>query len=82
MLGWIGAALLAICALPQTIMCIQQGHARGISHMFLLSWYIGELCLLAYVLQIGLSGALFYNYLLNVILLTVIVRYKYWERRG
>lgn len=82
MLGWIGATLLAICALPQTILCIRQGHARGISHMFLLTWYIGELCMLFYLVQLGLYGPLFWNYVANAVMLTIITKYKYWERRG
>ena len=80
--GYVGAALLAICALPQTILCVQQGHARGISHLFLLSWYIGEICMLAYIVSKGIYGPLFYNYVANFAMLTVIARYKYWERRG
>lgn len=80
MLGWIGATLLAICAIPQTILCHKQGHARGISHIFLLTWYVGELAMLLYLMQLGLYGPLFWNYLINFALLTIIVRYKYWER--
>lgn len=80
--GYVGAGLLAICAFPQMIMCAVEGHARGISHLFLLSWYIGEILMLYYcVAVIGTSGPLFYNYLANVIMLSVIARYKYWERK-
>lgn len=79
--GYIGAFLLAICALPQAVMSWRQGHSRGLSHGFLLSWYVGELCMLSFVIEtVGPHGPLYYNYLLNAALLTIIVKYKYWER--
>jgi uncharacterized protein with PQ loop repeat len=79
-IGYSGALLLAVCALPQMIMSIRQGHARGISHLFLLSWYVGELLMLAFcVATIGIGGPLFWNYLANTLMLSVIVRYKYLE---
>lgn len=80
--GYIGAGLLALCALPQMIMTLKDGHARGISSLFLLSWYIGEILMFYFlVMTSNERGPLFYNYLINVIMLTVIVKYKYWERK-
>jgi uncharacterized protein with PQ loop repeat len=82
MIGYIGAFLLSVCAFPQMIMSINAGHSKGLSHGFLLSWYVGELCMLYFCVDtIGMSGPLFWNYTINTIMLTVIVRYKYWERR-
>lgn len=81
LIGFTGAALLAVCAIPQTIKSIVDGHARGISHLFLLSWYVGEILMLIFChLTIG-AGPLFYNYLINTLLLTIIVKYKYKERK-
>jgi uncharacterized protein with PQ loop repeat len=80
-LGYSGAILLAICALPQMIMSIIDGHANGVSHLFLLSWYIGEILMLVFCLEtIGFGGPLVYNYIANVIMLSVIVKYKYIPR--
>lgn len=80
-IGYAGAILLAICALPQMIMSILDGHSRGLSHMFLMSWYIGEIFMLAFTLSItGPTGPLFYNYAINTLMLTVIVKYKYLPR--
>lgn len=83
-IGFFGAFLLMICAIPQAGQSYKQGHSRGINSGFLLSWYFGELLMLYYVYEyIGTFGPLFWNYLMNAILLTVIVRYKYWEvKRG
>ena len=80
--GYIGAILLAVCAFPQMVVSIIDGHSRGLSQYFLLTWYLGELLMLAFCVQtIGMVGPLFWNYLINVLMLTVIVRYKYWERK-
>lgn len=78
-IGYTGAGLLAICALPQMVMSIIYGHARGISSLFLLSWYIGEILMLIFCAMTVGNGPLFWNYLANTAMLTVIVRYKYWE---
>ena len=81
-IGYTGAILLAICALPQMLLSTFQGHADGISTLFLMSWYIGEVLMLAFCLQtIGFSGPLVYNYAANVAMLTVIVKYKFFPRR-
>lgn len=79
--GYTGAFLLAICALPQTIECIIKGNAKGINLLFLMSWYLGEILMLYYcVVTVG-AGPLFYNYLANSLMLTFIVRYKFLERK-
>jgi hypothetical protein len=79
--GYAGAVLLAICAFPQMVMCAIDGHARGISNLFLLSWYFGEIFMLWYCMAtFGANNPLFYNYLANTVMLSVIVRYKIWER--
>lgn len=81
-IGSIGAILLALCALPQMIMAIKDGHCYGVSSLFLLAWYFGEIFMLAYCIdKTGTHGPLFYNYAANVAMLTVIVRYKYYPRR-
>lgn len=80
--GYIGAALLAVCALPQMIMAIRNGHLRGFSSLTLLSWYIGEILMLYFLVNtVGASGPLFWNYFANIVMLTVMVKYKYWERK-
>ena len=81
MIGYFGALLLAVCAFPQMIFSIKEGNSVGLSHGFLLSWYIGEILMLVFtVITIGTSGPLFYNFLANTVMLTVIVKYKYWPR--
>lgn len=81
-IGYIGAALLAICALPQAIMSVRFGNSDGLSHMFLWSWFLGELLMLYFVaMTLGPRGPLFLNYLANSFLLAIIVYYRYKPRR-
>ena len=81
LIGFIGAALLAICALPQAAQSYKQGHSQGINDTFLWCWFCGEMLMLSYVLRyVDGYGPLFWNYLINTILLGIIVYYKYFPR--
>jgi uncharacterized protein with PQ loop repeat len=50
-LGLIGSVLFALCALPQTVQCVRQGHSKGLSGLFLGAWGLGCVCMLAYSLE-------------------------------
>jgi uncharacterized protein with PQ loop repeat len=79
--GWIGAILFAICALPQAIQSFKDGHSRGINNLFLLFWMLGGIITLVYVLfKHGLDLPLITNYVLNIVLISVIMKYKYFPR--
>lgn len=79
-LGWAGAILFAICALPQAIECARNGHARGLNWFFLLAWFFGEVFTIIYVWPKA-DYPLLFNYFLNLVFLAVILRYKIWERK-
>lgn len=82
MLGYIGAGLLAICAFPQMLKSIIDGHARGVSHLFLWFWYLGEIFMTIFCYSsLPITSPLMLNYIANTIMLTVIVKYKYLERK-
>lgn len=82
MTGYLGAILLSICALPQAIMSIVTGNSYGLSFLFLWCWYLGEMLMLQHVVAtIGMHGPLFWNYLINFLLLTIIVWYRYFPRK-
>jgi uncharacterized protein with PQ loop repeat len=77
-IGYLGAGLLALCALPQAIASFKQGHSRGIDSMFLWTWFIGEVLLLAYTTnQAEISIPLVANYFVNTVLVGVILVFKY-----
>lgn len=77
--GWIGAIFLGGCALPQTWKSYRDGHSRGLDWGFLISWFIGELAMLIYIIP-GRDPALIFNYLLNFSCLLVMLKFKIWER--
>lgn len=79
-IGWLGGSLLAICGLPQAIKSYKEGHSRGIDNAFIWMWMIGEiLCLLYVSLWIKpLSLPLVANYIFNILIISVIVKYKYF----
>ncbi len=78
-IGWISATLLALCAFPQAYLSVKQGHSDGVSNMFLTMWGLGELFGIVYVVAIN-SAPLTFNYLLNILLIGIISRYKIWRR--
>jgi uncharacterized protein with PQ loop repeat len=82
LIGWIGAACFALCALPQAIQCYKQKHANGLNNLTLILWLIGEILTILYVLDKGANDLLplFFNYVVNILLLMVILYYKYFGR--
>jgi uncharacterized protein with PQ loop repeat len=76
-IGWLGAQMLAFCGVPALVQVVSQGHAEGYSGAFLGLWLGGEIFTLIYVLnQKKLHYPLIFNYLVNIILISVIVYYK------
>lgn len=78
-IGWLGAALFAICGLPQAVQCAREGHARGLNWFFLLAWLGGEVLTIAYVWP-KMDVPLLANYFINLVFLLIMLRYKIWER--
>jgi uncharacterized protein with PQ loop repeat len=82
-IGYIGALLLAVCAFPQMVMSIRYKRTEGLAWGFLWSWYIGEAFMLAFVIHdVGFTGPLFLNYAANFVMLSVIVYYYMFPKRG
>lgn len=75
-IGWIGAVCFALCAVPQMVTTIRLGNAEGISGLFLLLWTSGEVAMIIYVLGSSADPILLFNYLFNLICLSVIIKYK------
>ena len=77
-LGWIGATLLALCALPEVITAYYTGQC-DLSWGLLLMWYFGEWFSFLYVLTKSVEvdlAALLFNYGINVALLTILIVVK------
>jgi uncharacterized protein with PQ loop repeat len=81
-IGWLGSILFAFCAAPQCIMSIRQGHSNGVSSLLLIMWGTGEILSIAYVLlKHGIDLPLLFNYLMNIIFVSVIMFYKFLPRK-
>jgi len=74
-IGWIGSILFAICGLPQAIECHKAGHSRGLSWIFLLCWFFGEIFTIIYIFP-KMDMPLLFNYVLNMVFLLVMLYYK------
>lgn len=80
LLGWIGALLLATCGAPMAWQSYKQGHSEGISAGFLWMWFFGEVLVLIYVLP-QLLYPLILNYGFNIILVAIVIKYKYRPKK-
>ena len=80
-LGWISQGLFSACAIPQAWQVYKQGHAQGLNKVFLLMWFFGELGSIIFAAIKGLPIQLMANYVFNMLLLMIILRYKMWERK-
>lgn len=75
-IGWIGAVMLGLCALPQAIASWRNKDSSGISFLFLLLWLGGEVFTLVYIINTTQQLPLMANYLFNILCLIVILRYS------
>jgi uncharacterized protein with PQ loop repeat len=81
LIGWLGSILMGGCGIPQAWESLQKGHSDGLTHLFLWMWAIGEVLMLAYVLSFNTaSWPLIANYIVNLALLAIMMKYKYWPR--
>ena len=81
LIGYSGGILLALCGVPLAINAIRAGEAKGISLLFLFMWLTGEILTAAYVLVTkGLDWPLVSNYIANIILILIVLKYKILPR--
>jgi uncharacterized protein with PQ loop repeat len=81
-IGWIAGILFACCGIPQSFLSYKEGNSKGISHLMIWMWFIGEILMLVYILiKVGQDGPLMLNYILNILSLLFIIRYKYFPRK-
>jgi hypothetical protein len=80
-IGWIGSFCFTVCAIPQTVQCVKQGHAEGLSRWCLAFWVGGEVFYpIAIYMEFGWIWWMMLNYIFNLICLTIICRYSIWPR--
>jgi len=81
LIGWVGSILFAISAIPQAWKSYKDGHSDGISASFLWMWFCGEILVMIYTIP-KLLWPLLFNYTFNIILLIIILTYKYFPRKN
>ena len=79
--GWIGGFLLATCGTPLAWDSVKNGHSAGISWTFLWMWFIGEILVLIYIFPQFL-WPLIINYSFNIVLISIILWYKFNPRKA
>lgn len=79
LMGWIGSFLFAICGLPQAWQSYKQGHSNGLNWFFILAWFYGEILTLGYIWP-KQDWPLICNYLINILFILIIIKYKVYPR--
>lgn len=82
-IGWIGNLSLSICAVPQVYHTFTTKKTEGLSWLFLLLWFFGEVFALLYILYSDYLNSiihlpLYCNYLLN----TLMVMYLLYAKKN
>ncbi|PJE51191.1 MAG: hypothetical protein COV29_02870 [Candidatus Yanofskybacteria bacterium CG10_big_fil_rev_8_21_14_0_10_36_16] len=80
-IGYFGAFLFAICAVPQVVKTWKTKKAGDLSLLFLLFWFFGELLTFTYIivddLLLGITHyPLYINYLFNIVLVSYLLYAK------
>ena len=79
LVGWLGAACLALCALPQVIKSYRTKSVKDLSWGFLGLWMAGEIFCCVYI--VGTTGfeqlPLLANYLVNGLMLSYLIYAKF-----
>jgi uncharacterized protein with PQ loop repeat len=80
MIGWVGAIMFAICAIPQAWTCFKNKNGDGLSWPFILLWIGGELLTYVYIWP-KQDWPLIFNYTVNILCLVVILYYMIFPKR-
>ena len=84
-LGWIGAFLFAICAVPQVIKTYKNKQAKDLSWLFLIFWISGEILTFIYIIIDDVllkitHYPLYINYIFNIILVLYLIYAKFYYK--
>ena len=81
LLGYVASTILALRLLPQTYRCVKKKNAKGFSKNMLYLWLTGEILMILYILlSVGVNIPLLSYYTITIILLCVILKYKWWPK--
>ena len=77
--AWAGSISLAVCGVPIAWDSYRDGHSKGINNIFLGLWFFGEICFMIHTISLD-DWPLMVNYGVNILLISVIIRYKLFPR--
>lgn len=80
-IGWLASILFLVCGIPQAILCIRQGHARGMSTIAMWTWFLGEVLMLVYLYLKDIGTApLYFNYIVNLLSVGLILWFIHFPK--
>ena len=80
--GYAASACFILCGVPQVVLCIKQGHGKGLSHLFMWIWQFGEISLLVYaIFGLNFNIPMFLNSLFCSLICLLILKYLYFPRK-
>jgi uncharacterized protein with PQ loop repeat len=80
--GYLASACFILCGVPQVVLCVKQGHGKGLSHLFMWIWFAGESFLLVYAFfGLNVNIPLLLNAGFCFLTCLVILRYMYFPRK-
>lgn len=79
--GWIGTLAYALHAIPQVILCVKKGNARGMSRLMGTAYLCGSFFSLLYALWHN-DAVLTINFAVGTVAWLIINKYVYFERRS
>jgi len=80
-IGWLGAFLFAICALPQAVKTFKTKRANDLSWLFLWLWFGGEIFTFIYIIiddyrEQSTHYPLYVNYVFNIFIIIYLLYAK------
>lgn len=78
--GWVGAVLLALCAIPEVVSAFINKRC-GLTWGFLIVWYLGEWFTFFPVLLKIKTPFLLFNYGFNIILISYLIYIKFKQKK-
>lgn len=77
-LGWVGSALLSLCALPEVLLSFSTGQC-SLTWSFLLMWGLGVVCVLIPIIREIKAGFLLFSYCTNLLFISILILFKLKE---
>lgn len=80
LLGWVALAILASAAVPQAIKVFREGHARGMSWLYIAQLQVGFVLILVYSFLVPTDVVFQLNYATQIVLFTLMAFRKKFPR--